>query len=256
MFGNNKKEIEELQQQIQQLQKKLKESEESHQNSIKVLRQQLVAFAMSYPLSGDAILSGLPYSEIPKERVAEFIAAHPEVLVLDVRSDAGWNSGHIPNAKHIAAEQVLLRLSEFSSKKQPILTICANGNTGLTVAQQLAREGFQFVFNALGGMAGYTGPLESSQMDEMSEDDIEGEDRDLVRKVVEIMNRDIRPGLKKDGGDLKILAVKDGVVDVKMVGACLGCGALNHTVNDGIKKHLLKLLPELKDLRDLSKSAA
>jgi len=254
MFSS-KKQNQQLENQIEVLQKKIKTLQESFDSNIKVLRQQLLTFACGYPLSADSILSGLAYSEISKERVSDFIEQHPEVLVLDVRSDSGWNTGHIPGAKHIPAEQVLSRLQEFSNKKQPILTICANGNTGVSVAQQLVAEGFQFVFNALGGMAGYAGALETSQILETKAEEIEGEDRLLIQKIVEVMDRDIRPGLKKDGGDLQIVSVRDGIVGIKMVGACLGCGALNTTVNDGIKKHLMRLIPEVKDLKDLSKAA-
>ncbi len=254
MFSS-KKQIEQLEIQVSSLQKKIKIIQESYDANLKSLRQQMAAVAMGYPISPDAILSGLGYSEIPKENVNDFIAQHPDLLILDVRSDDGWNAGHIPNAKHIPAEQVFVRMHEFASKKQPILTFCANGNTGVSIAQQLSREGFQLVFNALGGMAGYTGKLEAPKVDASNEKEIEGENRELISKVAEIIDRDIRPGLKKDGGDLVILSVIDNVVNIKMVGACKGCGALSSTVNDGIKKHLLKLLPELKDLRDLSHAA-
>ncbi|MBF0492551.1 MAG: NifU family protein [Deltaproteobacteria bacterium] len=252
MFSS-KKQIEQLETQIASLQKKIKNIQESYEQNLRSLRQQVAAMVSGYPVSPEAILSGLGYSEIPKENVLEFIEQHPELLVLDVRSDTGWNAGHIPNAKHIPAEQVLLRLHEFPSKKQPILTICTNGNTGVSVAQQLAREGFQLVFNALGGMAGYSGKLEAPKAEITNEEEIEGENRELIAKVVEIIDRDIRPGLKKDGGDLKILSVHEGVVNIKMIGACAGCGALHSTVNEGIKKHVMKLISEIKDVRDLSK---
>lgn len=254
MFGSGKKnqEIEALEAKIEKLQKKLSEMQESHEEQVSALRSQVAALARGLPISPNSIFSGLSYHEIPKEQVVDFIQNTPRLLVLDVRSDEGWMNGHIPQAKHIPAQQVFARLVELADKNRPILTICANGNTALTVAQTLAREGYRYVFNALGGMAGYQGPLELPSIESTNEAQIQGEDRELIRRVVEILDRDVRPGLKRDGGDLKLLAIEGGIVKVKMVGACLGCGSQKRTVEDGIKTHLMKLLPEVKGIEDHS----
>lgn len=252
MFGGGKKEVEVLEEKIDKLQKKLNELVESHEDQLKVLRSQLAAMAQGLPLSANAIFSGLPYYELPKEQVIDFIQNTPQLLVLDVRSDEGWANGHIPQAKHIPAQQVFSRLVELSDKNRPILTICANGNTALTVAQTLAREGYRYVFNALGGMAGYQGSLELPTIEVTDETAIKGSDRNLIQKIIEILDRDIRPGLKRDGGDLRLLEVEEGIVKVKMTGACLGCGSQKRTVEDGIKNHLMKLIPEVKGIEDHS----
>lgn len=252
MFGGNKKEIEVLNGLIEKLQKKFDSMQESYEEQIKVLKTQLATHVQGLPLSAQSVFSGLPYIEISKEKVAPFIQETPRLLVLDVRSDDGWANGHIPNAKHIPAQQVFPRLVELADKNRPILTLCANGNTALTVAQLLSREGYRYVFNALGGMAGYQGPLELPTIDNTDESFIKGQDRKLILKVVEIIDKQVRPGLKRDGGDLKILAVEDGIVKIKMVGACLGCGSQKRTVEDGIKNLLIKLIPEIKGIEDHS----
>jgi Fe-S cluster biogenesis protein NfuA/rhodanese-related sulfurtransferase len=252
MFGNSKKEIETLSQQINQLTKKIQEIKDGYEFQLKVLRQQFSAAVLGIPPAPASILSGLPYSELPKEQVLEFIQNTPNLLILDVRSDQGWSNGHLPNAKHIPAEQLSLRLMELSDKSRPILTICANGNTAVTAAQLLAQEGYRYVFNALGGMAGYRGPLVKPTIESSNASNIKGEDRELIRKVIEVIDRDVRPGLKRDGGDLQILAVEGGVVKVKMVGACLGCGSQKRTVEDGIVNHLRSILPEVRGVEDHS----
>jgi rhodanese-related sulfurtransferase len=212
MFGDSKKQARSLEAKVDLLTKKIDEIKVGYEEQLKVLRQQLAGVVVGLPPTPSAIFSGLGYSEIPKEIVPHFIENTPGLLVLDIRSDDGWNNGHIPNAKHIPHDQVYLRLMELADKSRPILTICPNGNTSVTVAQLLVKEGFKFVFNALGGMAGYTGPLVKPKVEALDESVIHGEDRDLIRKVIEVMDRDIRPGLKRDGGDLKILAVERGVV--------------------------------------------
>ncbi len=252
MFGGNKKEVEALEVVIEKLQKKIETLEKNHEEEIKVLKNQLAMLVRGLPLNTNSIFSGLAYSEVPKEKVPSLIQETPHLLILDVRSDEGWLNGHIPQAKHIPAQQVFSRLVELSDKNRPILTICANGNTALTVAQMLAKEGYRYVFNALGGMAGYEGPIELPSLEKTDEAIIEGEDRILIQKVIEIMDRDVRPGLKRDGGDLKLLSVENGIVKVKMTGACLGCGSQKRTVEDGIKNHLMKLIPEIKGIEDHS----
>ncbi len=251
MFGN-KKDVENLEVEIQKLHKKIENLEKTHEEELKVLKNQIAFLVKGLPLNTQSVFSGLAYSEVPKEKVPSFIQETPNLLVLDVRSDEGWMNGHIPNAKHIPAQQVFSRLVELSDKNRPLLTICANGNTALTVAQLLVKEGYRYVFNALGGMAGYNGPLELPSIEKTDEAFIKGDNRDLIQKVIEILDRDVRPGLKRDGGDLKLLAVEQGIVKVKMTGACLGCGSQKRTVEDGIKTHLMKLIPEIKGIEDHS----
>lgn len=66
---------------------------------------------------------------------------------------------------------------------------------------------------------------------------------DLIEKqVIEVLNR-IRPYLQRDGGDCKYIDYKDGIVFVEMLGACVGCSALDSTLKDGIEAILLEEVP-------------
>lgn len=252
MFGKSKNLFGEMETQITELKAQIRELKEQRARELKILRQQLASFTAGIPPRAESILNGLPYSEVPKEEVLDFIRSVPKLMILDVRGDSGWNNGHIPDAKHIPAPEVFARLGELSDKSRPILTFCANGNTALGVCQLLAREGFQNVFNALGGMAGYQGELIRPEIQATDITRVKGADRVLVDKVLQIIDRDVRPGLKRDGGDLEVVEVEDGTVKLKMVGACVGCGAQKRTVEDGIKNHLRNLLPEIEEVVDLS----
>ncbi len=56
----------------------------------------------------------------------------------------------------------------------------------------------------------------------------------------------IRPALQADGGDVELVDVIDGVVKVKLKGACGGCPMSQMTLTHGIEKVVLKAVPEVK----------
>ena len=53
----------------------------------------------------------------------------------------------------------------------------------------------------------------------------------------------IRPYLQRDGGDVEFVSFKDGIVYVKMLGACIGCSSIDLTMKDGIEALLLEEVP-------------
>jgi Fe-S cluster biogenesis protein NfuA len=61
----------------------------------------------------------------------------------------------------------------------------------------------------------------------------------LVKEVI----RKVRPYLQRDGGDIEFLKIEDGIVYVEMKGACVGCGAIDTTLKDGIEVILLEEVP-------------
>ena len=65
---------------------------------------------------------------------------------------------------------------------------------------------------------------------------------DTVSQIKVILNR-IRPYLQQDGGDVEFVEFKDGIVYVKMLGACIGCSSIDTTVKDGIEALLLEEVP-------------
>lgn len=58
-------------------------------------------------------------------------------------------------------------------------------------------------------------------------------------KIKNILNR-IRPYLQNDGGDAEFVKFEDGIVYIRMLGACIGCGSLDSTLKDGIEAILLE----------------
>ncbi|HNW60595.1 MAG TPA: NifU family protein [bacterium] len=55
----------------------------------------------------------------------------------------------------------------------------------------------------------------------------------------------IRPALMADGGNVELVEVKDGVVKLKLQGACHGCPMSQMTLKMGIERELKRQLPEI-----------
>ena len=53
----------------------------------------------------------------------------------------------------------------------------------------------------------------------------------------------IRPALQADGGDVELVGIKDGVVSVKLTGACGGCPMATMTLKKGIERILKEKVP-------------
>jgi len=72
----------------------------------------------------------------------------------------------------------------------------------------------------------------------------------LKEKVSEALER-IRPSLQMDGGDVELVDVVDGVVQVRLKGACSGCPMSTMTVKNGIERYLKQLIPEVKSVEQV-----
>lgn len=62
---------------------------------------------------------------------------------------------------------------------------------------------------------------------------------DDIKHVIE----KIRPYIQRDGGDVEFVSFDDGIVTVRMLGACMGCIALDDTISEGIEAILLDEVP-------------
>ena len=69
----------------------------------------------------------------------------------------------------------------------------------------------------------------------------------MKEKVQEALDK-IRPMLQADGGDVELVDIEDGVVKVRLQGACAGCPMSQMTLKNGIEKILKKEIPEVKSV--------
>ena len=70
-----------------------------------------------------------------------------------------------------------------------------------------------------------------------------------MRDKVEAAINKIRPMLQADGGDVELVDVsEDGIVQVRLTGACGGCPMANMTLKNGIEANLKRDVPEVKEV--------
>jgi len=69
-----------------------------------------------------------------------------------------------------------------------------------------------------------------------------------MKERVEVVLNKIRPSLVADGGNVELVEVKDGIVKVKLTGACAGCPMSTMTLKNGIEQILRQEIPEVKEV--------
>ena len=70
----------------------------------------------------------------------------------------------------------------------------------------------------------------------------------MNEQVQEVLNQ-VRPMLQADGGDVELVEVsEDGVVSVRLTGACGSCPMSTMTLKMGIERALKERIPEVKEV--------
>ena len=69
-----------------------------------------------------------------------------------------------------------------------------------------------------------------------------------MRQKVEAVLEKVRPDLRADGGDVELIDVNEGVVTVRLTGACGGCPMATVTLKNGIERVLREQVPGVKEV--------
>ncbi|MCK9228541.1 MAG: NifU family protein [Syntrophorhabdaceae bacterium] len=69
-----------------------------------------------------------------------------------------------------------------------------------------------------------------------------------MREKVERVIEKIRPLLQRDGGDIQLVDVTDGIVKVRLQGACGSCPMSAMTLKMGVEKQIKQEIPEIKEV--------
>lgn len=67
-----------------------------------------------------------------------------------------------------------------------------------------------------------------------------------MKEKIEKALEEIRPALQADGGDIELVSVEDGIVKVRLTGACGGCPMAQVTMTQGVEKAIRRTVPEVK----------
>ena len=73
---------------------------------------------------------------------------------------------------------------------------------------------------------------------------------DLETKIREVLET-IRPALQADGGDVEFIDYNDGIVTVRLRGACGSCPMSTMTLKNGIEARLRQEIPEIRAVEQL-----
>jgi Fe-S cluster biogenesis protein NfuA len=68
---------------------------------------------------------------------------------------------------------------------------------------------------------------------------------ETLKEKVQKAIAEVRPNLQADGGDIELVDVENGIVKVKLKGACAGCPMSAMTVKWGVENYLKKKIPEV-----------
>lgn len=72
--------------------------------------------------------------------------------------------------------------------------------------------------------------------------------QEIETEIIDLIES-LRIYINQDGGDLEYLGYKDGVVSIRILGACVGCEFIDITYNDGLEEILKDNIPEIKALK-------
>jgi len=73
--------------------------------------------------------------------------------------------------------------------------------------------------------------------------------------VDQMFRTQINPALGNHGGSVELIDVQDGIVVVRMMGGCQGCGMAKVTLQEGVEATLKQAIPAVKGIRDITDHA-
>ena len=71
---------------------------------------------------------------------------------------------------------------------------------------------------------------------------------EIEEKIIKILETKIKPAVARDGGDIKFMEFKNGVVTVQLQGSCSGCPSSTMTLKQGVQNLLCHYIPDVKEV--------
>ena len=79
-----------------------------------------------------------------------------------------------------------------------------------------------------------------------AETNVDVEDSEVSQRIIQILEEYVRPAVEQDGGAISLHSFEEGVVKLRLQGACSGCPSSMITLKAGIENLLKRLIPEVK----------
>ncbi len=87
-------------------------------------------------------------------------------------------------------------------------------------------------------------PVQKKSLDQVQAQ----EDSEELKKIKEILEKDIQPAVAMDGGYINLVSYENGIVYLDLQGACSGCPSSSLTLKQGIETRLKQFVPEVKEV--------
>lgn len=82
------------------------------------------------------------------------------------------------------------------------------------------------------------------------ENEVKDNEMSLELRINEVLDK-LRPYIQRDGGDVELVEVKDGIVYVRLLGACGSCPSSTITLKAGIERALTEEIAEVKEVQQV-----
>ncbi len=69
----------------------------------------------------------------------------------------------------------------------------------------------------------------------------------IIKKIEDLL-QELRPTIQMDGGDIEFVSFKDGIVSLRLHGACVNCPLSLYTVKLGIEERLKEHIPDIQEV--------
>jgi Fe-S cluster biogenesis protein NfuA len=76
-------------------------------------------------------------------------------------------------------------------------------------------------------------------------------DAEIVARIKEVLDTRVRPAVAQDGGDITFEGFKDGIVYLRMQGACSGCPSATATLKQGVENLLRHFVPQVQEVQQV-----
>jgi len=128
------------------------------------------------------------------------------------------------------------------------------GSDFITITKSEAYEWQVMKPSVLGGIIEHFNSKDKTVEKDKAKDAIKNlhkndNDSEIVKQIKELLDTRVRPAVAMDGGDIIYNDFEDGVVYLKMQGACSGCPSSTATLKMGIENMLKHYIPEVQEVR-------
>tara|TARA_B100000927_G_C16308240_1_gene406357 strand:+ start:210 stop:755 length:546 start_codon:yes stop_codon:yes gene_type:complete len=85
-------------------------------------------------------------------------------------------------------------------------------------------------------------------LDAKEEEDKNNDYKEIEKQIISILETKIKPAVARDGGDIKFVDFKNGIVKVQLRGSCSGCPSSVITLKQGVQNLLKHYIPDVKQV--------